>query len=52
MKLSYCDRLDRVWSITKNKEDNYVTNHVSLVHIETETELLGPIWSCAIYDEN
>ena len=32
------------------REDNYVTDRVSFVHVETE--LLGTIWPCVIYDEN
>ena len=43
MKLSCRDRLDRVWSITKTREDNYVIDCVGLVYVETEIELLGPI---------
>ena len=50
MKLSCRDRLDQVRFIAKKREDNYVTDRVSFVHVETE--LLGTIWPCVIYDEN
>ena len=38
--------------MTKTRQDNDVTNHISLVYIKTETKLSGPIWPSAICDEN
>ena len=52
MKLSCCDWSNQVRFVTKTREDNYVTNHVGLIHIKIETKLLGPIWPYAICDEN
>lgn len=42
-KLSFLDLLDRVWSVIKTIQDNDMTNHISLVYIETKIELLRPI---------
>ena len=38
--------------MTKTSQDNYVTDCIGLVYVETEIEFLGHIWSSAIYDEN
>ena len=51
MKLSY-DQLDLVWSMIKTKKDNNVTNRIGLVYVGIEIELMGSIWSSAVYDEN
>lgn len=34
------DQLDRVPTMTKTKQDNYVTDHTDVVYAENETELL------------
>lgn len=36
----------------KTRLDNNVINHISLFYIETETELLGPIYPDVVCDEN
>lgn len=51
-KLSKCDRLDCVYFIPKTRQDNDVATRIGLVYAKIETELLGPIWLCAVYDEN
>ena len=52
IKLSCCDRLDRVQSVTKTRQDNDVTNYIGLVYVETEIEFLGLISPSAIRNEN
>lgn len=42
-KLSKCDRLDRVYYVTKARQDNNVTDHIDMVNVEIKTELLGYI---------
>lgn len=42
-KLSKCDRLDRVYYVTKYRQDNNVIDHIDLVYVEIEIELPGPI---------
>ena len=41
-KLSYRDLLNRVRSVKKTKQDNNVTDRISLVYAKTETKLSGP----------
>ena len=36
----------------KTRQDNNVTNHMSLVYAEIKIEILRPIWPGVIYDEN
>ena len=52
LKLGYCDRLDRVRSIMKTRQDNDMTDHIDLVYTEIETKLSRPIWPRVIYDKN
>ena len=52
MKLSCCDQSDRGWSMMKTKLDNEVTDRIDLVYVETETKLLGPIWSGVVSCED
>ena len=52
MKLSCHDWSDWVWSVTKTRQDNDMTNHVGLLYTKIKIELLGPIWSGVVYDEN
>ena len=51
-QLSYRDRLDRVSSVKKTKQDNDMTDHTSVVYIENDTEMSWPIGSGADCDEN
>lgn len=51
-KLSKCDRLHRVYYVTKARQDNNVTNHIDLVYAEIEIELSRPIWPSVVCDEN
>ena len=51
-KLSCHDQLDQVRSMTKIWQDNDMIDCIDLVYIETENELLGPIWPGVVYDEN
>lgn len=39
IKLRYCDRLDRVKSMTKTKLDNDMTNHIDVIYAENKTKL-------------
>lgn len=36
----------------KKRQDNYVTDCIGLVYVETKTELLGPIEPSVVYYEN
>ena len=36
----------------KTRQDNDMTDHIGLLHSKIETELLGPIWSGTVCDEN
>ena len=36
----------------KTRQDKDVTDYIGVVYTEIETELLGPIGLCAIYDKN
>lgn len=51
MKLSYYNHLDRLWSVTKTRQDNDVINHIGLVYIKNDNELSGPIGPSAVNDE-
>ena len=51
-QLSYRDRLDRVSSVKKTKQDNDMTDYTSVVYIENDTEMSWPIGSGADCDEN
>ena len=37
--LNYCDRLDQVRSMTKTKQENYVTDSIGVIYVETEIGL-------------
>lgn len=37
-KLSCHDRFDMLWYVTKNRQDNDVTNHTNVVYDEIETK--------------
>ena len=37
--LNYCDRLDKVQSLMKTKEDNVVTVIIIAVYVENDTKL-------------
>ena len=50
--MNYHDRLDWVRSTIKTRRDNDVADCIDLVYAKIETELLGPIWSSAVYDAN
>ena len=52
MKLNSHDQYDRVCSVTKTRQDNYVTDSTSTVYVKKKTELSWPIEPDAIYDEN
>lgn len=51
-KLSYRNRSDWVQFVTKTREDNGVTNSMSLVYVEIDTELSWLIGSGVAYGEN
>ena len=51
-ELNYHDRLDRMRSITKTRQDNDVINHKGVIFIEYDTELLRPNGHCVVYDED
>ena len=50
MKLSCHNQSDQVQSVMKSSKDNNMIEHIGLIYIEIE--LLGIIWSGAVYDEN
>ena len=50
-KLSNRERSDRVLFVTKTKHDNDMTDHIGLVYVENDIELLGPIGPGVVYDE-
>ena len=52
MILNFCDWSNRVPTMTKTRNDNYVTNHIDMTYIENETELLWPIELGVVCDEN
>ena len=52
MKLSCHDQSNQVQSVTKTRQDNDVSNRISLVYAKIETKLLGSIWSGVVCDEN
>ena len=39
MILNHWDLSDRVWSVTKTKQDNDMTDHTSVVHTKNDVEL-------------
>ena len=41
--LNYHDRLDRVWSMLKTRQDNNLTNYTGVVFAKNYIELLEPI---------
>ena len=52
MILSCLDWSNQVQSMMKTRQDNDMTDHIGLLHSKIETELLGPIWSGIVCDEN
>ena len=38
--------------MTKDRQENDMTDHISLVYAEIETKFLGPIWPDLVCDEN
>ena len=50
--MTYHDRLDRMESMMKTREDNDVIDHIGVVYIKNDTKLLWPIRLGANYDEN
>lgn len=51
-KLSYGNRLDRVWFMTKTRQDNDLIDHIGLVYVKNDIELSRLIWLTVIYDKN
>ena len=52
MILNFYDWSNRVPTMTKTRNNNYVTNHIDMTYIENETELLWPIELGVVCDEN
>ena len=50
-KLSCRNQSNWVWSVIKIKQDNDVINHIGLVYVKNDIELLGPIGPGAVNDE-
>ena len=46
------DQSNEVRSVTKTTQDNDMVDRTDLVHTETKTKLLGPIWPNVVYEEN
>ena len=51
-KLYYRNRLNRVWYVTKTKQDNDMSNHTSAIYVENANKLLWPIKSSEVHDKN
>lgn len=51
-ELNCHDRLDKIRSIMKAKQDNDMTDHKGMISIEYNTKLLSPTRQCAIYEED
>ena len=51
-KLSYHDWSNWVRFIMKTKQDNDMTNYISAVYVENDTELSWPIGLGAVCEEN
>ena len=49
-KLSYHDRLNWVWSITKTRQDNDMINSTSATYIGNEAKLSWSIRLSVVYD--
>ena len=52
LKLNCYDLFDHVQFVMKTKQDNGVANHIGAIYIENEIDLLWPIRSGPVYDEN
>lgn len=50
--MNYYDRSERMWYITKSREDNDLTNRTDVISIEYNIELSIPIGQGEVYDEN
>ena len=50
--LRFHDQSNVAESMTKTKQDNDMIDHIHLVYAEIKTELFGPIWPNAVYEEN
>ena len=51
-KLNYRDLSNQVQFVMKTKQDNGVANHIGATYIENKIDLLWPIRSGTVYDEN
>ena len=52
LKLNYHDRLDRMQSIIKSRQDNDVTDNTVVISIKYDIKLSRPIRQYVIYDED
>ena len=52
LELNCQDRLDKMQSIMKTKQNNKVTNRKGVIFIEYDTKMSRPIEQCAIYDKD
>ena len=52
MKLRYCGQSNQVPVFYESQIAHDVTNHIGLVYVETKIDILGPIWSSSVCDEN
>lgn len=50
--LNSWELLDEVWSLTKTRLDNDMTNRTSAVYVKDEIDLSLPIQQGVVYDEN
>ena len=51
MMLNCHDQFDRVWSMTKTRQDNDEIDHTGSVYVEIKTKLSCPIQQGTINDE-
>lgn len=51
-KIKIPDQLNQVRFMMKARHDKDVINYIGVVYTETKIELLRPIWSFIVYDEN
>ena len=51
-ELNYHGQLDGMLCITKTKEENNMIDHIGVISVEYDTELLRPIGYYVVYDHD
>ena len=52
LELNYHDRSNKMLSIMKSRNDNYVIDRIGMIFVKYFTDMLRPIRKCAVYDED